>query len=41
METCPAHPLRKHFYWQTRYTGVRRRHERRAGVQQLPRRLAG
>ena len=20
METCPAHPLRKHFYWQTRYT---------------------
>ena len=20
MEVCPAHPLRKHFYWQTRYT---------------------
>ena len=20
MEICPAHPLRKHFYWQTRYT---------------------
>ena len=20
MELCPAHPLRKHFYWQTRYT---------------------
>ena len=20
MEACPAHPLRKHFYWQTRYT---------------------
>ena len=36
MEICPAHPLRKHFYWQTRC-----RYERRAGVQQLPRRLAG
>ena len=20
MELCPAHPLRRHFYWQTRYT---------------------
>ena len=25
MEICPAHPLRKHFYWQTRYTPVCRR----------------
>ena len=35
MELCPAHPLADALH------GLRRRHERRAGVLQLPRRLAG
>lgn len=41
MELCPAHPLRRHFYWADALHRLRRRHERRAGVLQLPRRLAG